>query len=181
MKQLIISKTLIFIFVLLFVSGFESIFGERNVLIGVTTVVALLMYLERDLTVSPWKSLLLILTVNVSQGILGQIALINPWIGLPVNFIAMFMVGYLFTSNIKGPIQIAVGLQYLFILTNPVSLEEFLMRLVALVVGALIIMTVQWVFNRRKLSKKGNQYFLQVCSHLQSKINHIRTFNQMRN
>ena len=174
MKQLIISKTLIFIFVLLFVTGFESIFGQHNVLIGVTTVVALLMYLERDLTVSPWKSLLLILTVNVSQGIFGQIALINPWIGLPVNFIAMFMVGYLFTSNIKGPIQIAVGLQYLFILTNPVSPQEFPMRLVALVVGALIIMTVQWVINRRKLSKKGNQYFLQVCSHLQDKINHIR-------
>ncbi len=174
MKQLIISKTLIFIFVILFVTGFEAVFGQHNVLIGVTTVVALLMYLERDFTVSPWKSLMLILAVNLSQGIFGQLALINPWVGILVNFIAMFIVGYFFTSNIKGPIHIAVGLQYLFILTDPVPLEEFPLRLMSLVAGALIIMMVQWVFNRRKLSKRGNHYFLQVCSHLQEKLNHIR-------
>ena len=115
MKKLIISKTLIFIFVILFVSAFEAVFGKDNVLIGVTTVVALLMYLERDFTVSPWKSLMMILAVNLSQGIFGQLALMNPWIGLFVNIIAMFIVGYFFTSNIKGPIHIAVGLQYLFI------------------------------------------------------------------
>ena len=174
MKQLIISKTLIFIFVILFVTGFEAIFGERNVLIGVTTVVALLMYLERDFAASPWKSLIMILAVNLSQGILGQLALVNPWLGLPLNFIAMFIVGYFFTSNIKGPIHIAVGLQYLFILTNPISMEEFPVRLVSLVAGALIIMMVQWVFNRKKLSKRGTRYFLQVCSHLEEKLSHIR-------
>ena len=174
MKQLIISKTLIFIFVILFVTGFEAVFGQQNVLIGVTTVVALLMYLERDFAASPWKSLMIILAVNLSQGLFGQLALINPWIGLPVNFISMFMVGYFFTSNVKGPIHIAVGLQYLFILTNPVTFEEFPLRLGSLVAGALIIMLVQWVFNRRKLSKRGNHYFVQVCSHLQEKLSRLR-------
>ncbi len=174
MKQLIVSKTLIFIFVILFVTGFEAVFGQNNVLIGVTTVVALLMYLGRDFTVSPWKSLMMILAVNLSQGIFGQLALVNPWVGLPINFIAMFIVGYFFTSNVKGPIHIAVGLQYLFILTNPVPLDEFPLRLWSLVTGALIIMMVQWVFNKRKLSKKGNRYFSQVCSHLQEKVRRIR-------
>ena len=170
MKRLIISKTLIFIFVILFVTGFEAVFGQANVLIGVTTVVALLMYLERDLTVSPWKNVLLLLAVNLSQGIFGQLALINPWLGLAVNFIAMFIVGYFFTSNVKGPMHIAVGLQYLFILTNPVQLDEFPLRLLSLAAGVLIIMFVQWLFNSRKLSKRGNQYFEQVCAHLQEKI-----------
>ena len=174
MKKLIISKTLIFIFVIVFVTGFEAVFGPHNVLIGVTTVVALLMYLERDFAATPWKSLILILLVNLSQGIFGQLALMNPWIGLPINFIAMFIVGYFFTSNVKGPIHIAVGLQYLFIITNPVPLEEFPLRLLSLVTGALIIMLVQWVFNRSKLSKKGNHYFLQVCSDLQEKISRIQ-------
>ena len=133
MKKLIISKTLIFIFVIVFVTGFEAVFGQHNVLIGVTTVVALLMYLERDFAATPWKSLILILLVNLSQGIFGQLALMNPWIGLPINFIAMFIVGYFFTSNVKGPIHIAVGLQYLFIITNPVPLEDFPLRLLSLV------------------------------------------------
>lgn len=174
MKQLIISKTMIFIFVLLFVTGFETVFGQENVLIGVTTVVAMLMYLQRDFTVSPWKSLLLLLAFNLSQGVFSQLAVMNPWIGLPINFFAMFMVGYFFTSNIKGPIHIAVGLQYLFLLTNPVPLEDFPLRLSSLAAGAIFIMLVQWLFNRRKLSKRGNRYFLQVCDHLQEKINRIR-------
>ena len=174
MKQLIISKTFIFIFVILFVTAFEAAFGEYNVLIGVTTVVALLMYLERDLTVSPWKNMMLLLAINLSQGILGQLAGINPWIGLPLNFMAMFIVGYFFTSNIKGPMHIAFGLQYLFILAAPVPLSDFPLRLSSLVAGALIIMLVQWIFNKRKLTKQGNRYFLQVCGHLQEKISRIR-------
>ena len=174
MKQLIISKTLIFIFVILFVTGFEAVFGQDNVLIGVTTVVALLMYLERDLTVSPWKNTLLLLAVNLSQGIFGQLAGINPWVGLLLNFMAMFIVGYFFTSNIKGPMHIAFGLQYLFILASPVPLSEFPLRIGSLVAGALIIMLVQWIFNRGKLTKQGNRYFLQVCGHLQDKISQIR-------
>lgn len=174
MKQLIISKTLIFIFVLLFVTGFQAVFGQQNVLIGVTTVVALLMYLERDLTVSPGKNLLMLLSINLLQGVLGQLAILNPWIGLPLNFLAMFIVGYFFTSTIKKPFYIAFGLQYLFILTTPVSLGDFPMRLLSLVTGAIVIMITQWLFNRHKLSKQSDKYLVQTCEHLQAKINLIR-------
>jgi len=100
--------------------------------------------------------------------------IIVPWIGLPLNFLAMFIVGYFFTSTIKKPFYIAFGLQYLFILTTPVSLGDFPMRLLSLVTGAIVIMITQWLFNRHKLSKQSDKYLVQTCEHLQAKINLIR-------
>ncbi|WP_019242941.1 MULTISPECIES: FUSC family protein [Bacillus] len=170
MKKLIISKTIIFIFIILFVTGFQSVFGSENALIAVTTVVALLMFLERDLTVHPWKYLFLFILLNLQQGIFGYISTVNMWIGIPLNFISMFIVGYFFTYNLKKPIYIAFGLQYLFILTTPITYDQLPMRLLSLVVGACIIILVQLLANKNKLLKAGNKHMITVCDQLIKKI-----------
>ena len=41
-----------------FVLTFKAIFGDDNTLIGVTTITAMLMFLSRDLTVSPLRNTL---------------------------------------------------------------------------------------------------------------------------
>lgn len=52
-KKKIITNTVIFVFVLAFVLVFKSIFGADNKVIGVTTLVAVFMLLERDFTGEP--------------------------------------------------------------------------------------------------------------------------------
>ena len=47
-KKIIINNTITFVIVMFFVITFKSIFGEENTLIGVTTITATLMFLERD-------------------------------------------------------------------------------------------------------------------------------------
>lgn len=173
MKKLIISKTLLFVFIVLFISGFTSVFGKENSLIGVTIIIAMLMYLERDLTVHPWRNFFMLLGINLLQGIFGYLSAMNLWIGIPLNFISMFIVGYFFTYRVKKALYIIFGFQYLFILTNPVPMSDLPLRLLALVAGAAIVMVVQLIANKDKLSKAGTKQLHIICDQLIEKLDSI--------
>ena len=171
MKKLIISKTIIFIFVLIFVTMFKMIFHEENVLIGVTTVIMILMYFERDLTINLWRNFFGLLTVNLLQGIFAFISAENLWLGIGLNFISMFIVGYFFTYNVKKPLYIAFGLQYLFIFYTPVTLELLPNRLAALATGVVLVILTQLIFNKNKLGKVGNKHTISICNDLIAVLN----------
>ena len=173
MKKLIISKTLLFVFIVLFISGFTSVFGKENSLIGVTIIIAMLMYLERDLTVHPWRNFFMLLGINLLQGIFGYLSAMNLWLGIPLNFIAMFCVGYFFTFNVKKSLYIIFGFQYLFILSTPVLTSDLPLRLLALASGAAIVMIVQLIANKDKLSKAGRKHLHTICDQLIEKLDSI--------
>jgi len=173
MKQLIISKTLLFIFIVLFISGFTSVFGKENSLIGVAIIIAMLMYLERDLTVHPWRNFFVLLGINLLQGIFGHLSAMNLWLGIPLNFIAMFCVGYFFTFNVKKSLYIIFGFQYLFILSTPVPTSDLPLRLLALASGAVLVMIVQLIANKDKLSKAGTKHLHNICDKLIEKLDSI--------
>ena len=50
MKKKVISNTIIFLVILLFVKGFEVIFGSNNSLVGVTIIISILVLMQEDLT-----------------------------------------------------------------------------------------------------------------------------------
>ena len=175
MKKLIISKTLLYIAIVLFVSGFENVFGKSNSLIGVAIVIGILMYLDRDLTAHPLKNFLGLLGVNLLQGIFAYVAAINIWFAIPLNFIALFIVGFFFTFNLKNPLSTIFGLQYIFMLATPVTLNELPLRLLALASGAVIIIFSQLLFNKDKLAKEGNKHISQMCQNLIEKLQKMTT------
>ncbi|MBD3108163.1 FUSC family protein [Bacillus sp. AGMB 02131] len=174
MKKLIISKTLMFIVIVAFVAGFESIFGKVNSLVGVTIVIATLMYLEDDLTAQPWKNFFWILAINLLQGLFSYISAINMWAGIPLNFISMFIVGFFFSHNLKKPLYVAFGLQYIFMLTAPVTASELPLRLLGLASGAVIVMLSQLLLNKNKIAKEGKKHFILVCQKLTDKLERIK-------
>lgn len=169
MKKLIYVKTTIFICILLFMYVFKFVFGEENTLIGVTIIIATMMYLDRDLTANPWKNLMVLLAVNLSQGLFGYLSAMDMWLAIPLNLISMFIVGYFYSFNLLKPLTIAFGLQYLFILTTPVPYEALPVRLIALAFGAVVVMLAQWIVNRHKIEKRGDQLLAAICEQLLQK------------
>ena len=147
-KNAIINNTVIFIFVVVFVLLFKLIFGSENTLIGVTTITATLMLLGRDFTGEPLKSTLKFIGVNLLMGIGSAIAYNNIWLAIPINFIVVFTFSYIFTYNLREPLYFAFGLQYLFLLSTPVTIDKLGIRFIALICGALIIMLAQILVNR---------------------------------
>ena len=173
-KKAIITNTAMFIFVIVFVVIFKTIFGDDNTLIGVTTITAMLMFLSRDLTVSPLRNTLKLIGTNLLIGIGTEIIVMNVWLGIVINFILVFIIAYSYCYNLRNPLYVPFLLQYQFLLTKPVPTDEFGMRLIALIVGALIIMLPQILFNRNKLTKSGNKILINVCENILSKIHNLK-------
>ena len=175
-RKLIISKTVLFIVVMVFVICFKSVFGSENTLIGVTTITATLMFLERDYTLSPIKNTLKFIILNLAIGIATYIASANMYLGIIVNFIMIFYISYKFCYNLRNPMYTAFSLQYLFLLAYPVTGQRFIIRLLSLITGAIIIMLAQVLLNRNKLSKSGNKILETVCDSILNKIEYKDEF-----
>lgn len=165
-KNKIIGNTLIFIIIMIYLGIFRSVFGGANSLVGITVITAVLMLTQRDLTAEPIKNFLTLLLVNVMTGVFSYIAVNNLWIGIPLNLIALFVIAYTFSSNIKGLVVIPFGLQYLFMISEPVYGIDFEKRMIALVFGAFFVMAIQFVVNKKKLEKAFNPSIINIIDSL---------------
>ena len=157
-KKNIISKTILFIGIITFIVIFKSIFGEKNVPVGVCTVIALLMLLGKDLTQKPIKNFLILLGLNLGIGLGSYISANNIWLGIFIDFFTLSLIGYYFSYAMTKGLILPYGLQYLFLLNGPVQGEVFVKRIWALVAGAAIIMISQFIVNAKKSNtfKKEN-------------------------
>ena len=172
MKKKIISKTIMFICIIAFILIFKSLFGDENVLIGVTVITAMLMMMNRDLSLNIIRNTIFFIIFNVLSGILAYYAGINVTLGVICNFTAMFFIGILFCYNIKTSLYIPFGLQYVFMLSAPVSQGKISLRLLSLAVGGIIIMIPQ-LLNKNKSKKLVENEINNICNNLIKKIDLI--------
>lgn len=179
--SLIFSKTLIFIFVVLLVSLFKSIFKPENSLIGVTTVVLMLVLLQTDLTLNPIKNLLNLIVLNLAFGLSAFLVSQNVLLGLILNFSIMLFIGYYFSYELKKPVNMMVGLHYMLMIVSPISLSQLPLRLLSLVAGAFMIMGVQLLANKNKLTKSRNSMFNKIVDDLLIKIDLLKSQSDTKN
>ena len=170
-KQFIISQTILYVFIMAFVITFKIIFGDKNILVGVMGITAILMLTQINLTVSPGKNLVKLLIINLGIGIFTYLANLNIWAAIPINFIGIFVIAYTFYYNLKSPVYLPFTLQYMFLLATPITAAELPMRLLSLLVAPIGIMLIQFVVNKNKTTKVGNKLIGNICNDLIKKIN----------
>lgn len=170
-KQFIISQTVLYIFIMAFVIIFKTIFGDKNTLVGVMGITAILMLTQINLTISPGKNLFKLLIINIGIGIVTYLANLNVWAAIPLNFIAIFIIIYTFYYNLKSPVYLPFSLQYLFLLSTPITAKELPMRLLSLLVAPIGIMLVQFIVNKNKTTKVGNKLIDNICDDIIKKVN----------
>ncbi|MBE6052295.1 MAG: hypothetical protein E7212_00050 [Clostridium sartagoforme] len=175
MKSKIISNTIIFIFIVAFVNVFKSFFGEGNTLMGVTIITTALVLMEKDLTIAPFKNFLKIFATNIFSLIFSVLAVQNIWLGIILNFIALFIIGYLFSYNLKKSVVVPFGLQYFFMLFFPAEGSVLYSRFWALVFGAIFIMIIQFIVNADKVFKVGTKAVNDISDNVLAKIRKIQS------
>lgn len=154
MKNKIISNTIMFIVILLFVNLFGRIFGASNNLVGVTILVSILVLMQEDLTKNLYNNFIKLLFINLISGIFSNISSHHIYLGLVLNFVVLLLIGYFLTSKLNKVILVPFGLQYLFMLYTPVTGTDFTKRLIGLATGAFLIMLVQLVVYRKSKNNK---------------------------
>lgn len=174
MKQKIITNSIIFVLIIAFISGFSAIFGDANTLVGVGIATIALVLAERDLTIHPILNTLKLLVINLTLGIFAYISHGNIWIGVFLNFIALFFIGYVFSYNLRKSIVLPFGLTYLFMFYMPVEGVDVMNRMYALIVGTFLIMLLQFVFNKNRYSKVGIKSTEDIYKNILIKIEDIK-------
>lgn len=181
MRKKILSNTILFGTILLFVKVFERIFGSNNNLVAVTVIISILVLMQEDLTKDFAKNLTRLFLINIILGVFSYLAILNIWTGFIVNFIALSAIGYFLSANMNKVIIVPFGLQYLFMLYTPVTGIDYTKRLLCLGVGSVLIMAVQFLIHRKndraKVEKRErNQYdtFEYIQLFEKYKINKVR-------
>ena len=177
-KKLVISKSITFIFIVAYVVLFKLIFGDENSLVGVTTITAALMFLGKDLTLSPVRNASRLILLNLFIGIATMLAVSNIWLGIVINFITLFIISYLLCYNFESPMYFPFTLQYLFLLSYPVSIEQIPKRLIALAFGGIFVIILQLIVNKNRISKSGNKILSNVCDSILSRIEFLKNNSQ---
>ncbi|MBI4856988.1 MAG: FUSC family protein [Acetobacterium woodii] len=170
----------LFLVILLFIGLFGLLFGSDNVTLGVSTVLAVLMYLSRDLTANPVKNTLKLILFNVIMGLVAYLSSLNLFLAIPINFISLFTIAAALSYTISSPISTPFCMQYIFLIAYPVSLEALPLRLAALITGAVIIMAVQWRVNRNRVGVQSSKIFQTIIKNLSLKIVGIKNGEDLK-
>ena len=153
--------------------GYKTIFGVENTIIGLIIAMASYAFLRLDLTSYPIYKSMIFLILNLFLAISAYISAINPFIGLIINFLILFTVSFIYTTEFKNVISYIFLLLYVYMWEYPISLDELPRRLVAMGVGVFIIIGIHILFNRRNFKKNSNNIIIRSIRNIQKEICHI--------
>lgn len=153
--------------------GYKIIFGVENTIIGLIISMASYAFLRLDLTSYPIYKSMIFLILNLFLAISAYISAINPFVGLIINFLILFTVSFIYTTEFKNVISYIFLLLYVYMLEYPISLDELPRRLVAMGVGVFIIIGIHILFNRRNFKKNSNNIIIRSIRNIQKEICHI--------
>ncbi|EGT0014068.1 FUSC family protein [Clostridium perfringens] len=152
---------------------YKTIFGVENTVIGLIIAMASYAFLRLDLTSYPIYKSMIFLILNLFLAISAYISDINPFVGLIINFLILFTVSFIYTTEFKNVISYIFLLLYVYMWEYPISLDELPRRLVAMGVGVFIIIGIHILFNRRNFRRNSNNIIIKSIRNIQKEIYHI--------
>lgn len=152
---------------------YKTIFGVENTIIGLIIAMASYAFLRLDLTSYPIYKSMIFLILNLFLAISAYISAINPFVGLIINFLILFTVSFIYTTEFKNVISYIFLLLYVYMWEYPISLDELPRRSVAMGVGVFIIIGIHILFNRRNFKKNSNNIIIRSIKNIQMEICHI--------
>ncbi|EGT4138942.1 FUSC family protein [Clostridium perfringens] len=152
---------------------YKTIFGVENTVIGLIIAMASYAFLRLDLTSYPIYKSMIFLILNLFLAISAYISAINPFVGLIINFLILFTVSFIYTTEFKNVISYIFLLLYVYMWEYPISLDELPRRLVAMGGGGFIIIGIHILFNRRNFRRNSNNIIIKSIRNIQKEIYHI--------
>lgn len=166
----ILSKTLVFIGIIPTAIIFKLLFGNDNMLVGITAFMAAINLMANDYSITPIKNTLRFILIELFIGLCAFIATLSPSLALLSTFVAVFFIIYIFTYDTSKPIYMPFILSYLFMLYFPVKYSVIPARAEALILSAILIMLVQLIVNKNGFWDKSKST---ICKNINLLIDDI--------
>lgn len=147
--KLILSKLPLFIFCVVFVEGYGALFGKDNTTTAITILTALLVFLKNDLSFNPVQATICIPLLLIITNTASKVALLNPFWGIPINFISISLILILSTHDMNKDNHVPFLLGYIFCQGYDVSGEMFKMRTISVLIGGALIAVVYFLVHHK--------------------------------
>lgn len=146
----ILSKMPIFIFCVLFVSGYNALFGSENSTVGITILTALLIFLQADLGFNAKQAAFCFPVMLLVMGVAPKIASYNVAIGFFIHFAAIMLLLIISSYNIEKDNHVPFLLGYIFCEGYGVAGGIFEKRMVSLLIGGILVGLIYFLVNQKK-------------------------------
>lgn len=151
--KLLLGNLVMLIGIIAFVMLFSKFFGEENTLVGVAVITAMLMFKSINISLKCREAILAIIFSFIYMGLASYISRLNAFIGIPINFILVFIVIYLFTNEMKTKAYLPFILCYVFLEGNPISSDQLMSRIIGLLVGSILIAFIYYTSHKNSDDK----------------------------
>ena len=156
-------KTAMFLIMCVFMVVFIILFGTEYAVVGVTIATSALIMLSKDLSVRPFSNLGSIMAFMVMMGIGAYLASLNPYLGLFVNFIVVFLIVFLSMQDLRSPMHFPLLLFYATMVTLPITLDQMPDRILVLAVSAVFIVGLNVLVNRGSRDRTSHNGIVAMC------------------
>ncbi|MGL4655296.1 MAG: FUSC family protein [Sarcina sp.] len=125
-----------------------SIFGlgHINMMVGGFGVFLLKAIINKDFSSKPLTSILYITFYTLTIGFLPSLVNLNPFTGIIINFISIFIILYLLVYSLKETIYVPFLLGYAFFLCAPATGNDLKLRLIGLLIVAVVSVIFQIIY-----------------------------------
>ena len=156
-------KTLTFAVICVFMAVFLFLFGTRYALLGITVSSAAMLMLSKDLSSRPFSNLASLMVFMVFMGLGAFVASLDPFLGLAVNFVVVFVVVFVSMQDLRSPMHFPLLLFYASMVTLPATLEEMPDRLLVLAVSAVFIVALNVMVNHGSRVSSSHRGVIAIC------------------
>ena len=163
-------KTLFFVLICVFVSGFSGVFGQENSLVGVIIIVLALTMLSRDLSVRPVWNLGMMCACTLAMGTFSFLSvwLGDPFVGAALNFMFVFGACFYALNDLSSPMHFPFLLGYAFMLSAPISAEGIPLRVAALLLGSVFVVGLNVLFHHVSRGRRERDGMVAICREVSS-------------
>lgn len=165
--KLIFENAFRFLFNVGFVYLFQFLFGMQNTLAGVAIGVALTLFPVTPNGIGTLPMAGIIVGLFTACGLAAQLALVSPWLALPLNFLFVALIMLLTCEPLQQKPSITFLLCFVFCQATPVPAGEFPVRLLACFAGGAFVAGVTALVWRKQGFGKGGRTLweqLRLCS-----------------
>ncbi|MDD8048129.1 MAG: FUSC family protein [Thomasclavelia sp.] len=138
----IVKKLPIFLFCVLFINGYNFMFGKENSIVGVIILMGLLILLGEDLGYKSNQAAGCIFFLFVVLAFMPKLSLINPYLGLVINLVSLTLIMILSAHDLSSSGYLPFAMGYIMIQGYDVTGVLFTKRWVSLLIGGALIAVV---------------------------------------
>lgn len=136
--------------------GVGFLFGIKNIMLAFPIALTSTVLGRQNIYVKTFSKIIRITLIDLAIVIIAFISTIDMWVGIPINFIAIFLIMYTINSPYDPTYYKPFIMLYVFAQYATVSLSELPFRIFSVIAGVIIVVIGNYIKKVNEKSILGN-------------------------